>query len=249
MLVQLTRFATAMIDMGAGDDDFFVTDPEDLAHNRGIYADILQVAMGAGADKVHIEGTIIGPEFQSTGILLIQTGAEADEVTLNFATVDLPSGYSYHPVIHGNLGLYTYDDSSEADADRVFILHGQIEGFASIGLGAGDDVFDFQGNVGSLFIEAGDGADVGKVSAFVDGYLDNQCRIHMGGGDDTLTLGNVRAADKLTLDGGEGGDSLRYEHGLNAVDQVFENGWEYINGLPTWPLEIAPGPGGGIFGP
>lgn len=70
----------------------------------------------------------------------------------------------------------------------------------------------------------------------------------MGEGDDNLTLGHVNC-NVLNLDGGAGVDRLRKEAYL-AIDYLYETGWEYINGRPTWWDDIVWRPtGGGVFMP
>jgi hypothetical protein len=54
----------------------------------------------------------------------------------------------------------------------------------------------------------------------------------MGEGNDNMTIAHLRAK-KLTLDGGAGIDRLT-RTSPSAVDQLFQSGWEYINGRPTW---------------
>jgi hypothetical protein len=70
----------------------------------------------------------------------------------------------------------------------------------------------------------------------------------MGEGNDNLTLGHVNAY-QLNLEGGNGVDSLRKQQYL-AVDYLFENSWEYINGFPQWWKEIIWQPvDGGVLAP
>jgi hypothetical protein len=193
-----------------------------------------QAYLGAGDDVVDISGAKFGNGPSHWSNLLLYTGTGADDVTVDFASSLIAVGDPM-PEINGSVIIQTYDSLSETDADKVTIPIGQV-GFATyIWLGGGDDQFSLTaGNWGSyVIVDAGAGNDTG----FAAGFLYETAEIRMGEGNDNMTIAHLRAK-KLILDGGNGVDSLR-RLSPSAVDQLFQTGWEYINGRPIWMLDMA----------
>ncbi|BBO30896.1 hypothetical protein [Lacipirellula parvula] len=191
-----------------------------------------QAYLGAGDDVVDISAAKFGNGPTHWSNLLLYTGAGADDVTVDFDSSLIDVGDPM-PEINGSLIIQTYDSLAETDADKVTIPIGQV-GFATyIWLGGGDDQFSLTaGNWGGyVIVDAGAGNDTG----FAAGFLYETAEIRMGEGNDNMTIAHLRAK-KLTLDGGAGVDSLR-RLSPSAVDQLFQTGWEYINGRPQWVLD------------
>lgn len=185
--------------------------------------------LGAGDDVVDVSAAKFGNGPAHWSNLVLYTGAGADDVTVDFDSSLIAVGDPM-PEINGSLIIQTYDSLAETDADKVTIPIGQI-GFATyIWLGGGDDQFSLTaGNWGSyVIVDAGAGNDTG----FAAGFLYETAEIRMGEGNDNMTLAHLRAK-KLTLDGGNGVDRLT-RTSPSAVDQLFQSGWEYVNGRPTW---------------
>jgi hypothetical protein len=161
--------------------------------------------------------------------LHIYTGAGADDVTIDFHQSYIALGGGW-PELTGGLFVRTYGDINETDADVVQIPLAQIWNSVHIYMGGGNDVFDLRaGNWGyDVTVDAGAGNDTG----YLAGFLYDDAIVRMGEGDDNLELGHVNA-NTLNIDGGNGVDRLRKTQYL-AIDYLFENGWEYINGRPTW---------------
>ena len=188
-----------------------------------------QAYLGAGDDTVDISAAKFGNGPNHWSNLLLYTGAGADDVTVDFDSSLIAVGDPM-PEINGSLIIQTYDSLAETDADKVTIPIGQV-GFATyIWLGGGNDQFSLTaGNWGSyVIVDAGSGNDTG----FAAGFLYETAEIRMGEGNDNMTIAHLRAK-KLTLDGGNGIDRLT-RTSPSAVDQLFQSGWEYINGRPTW---------------
>jgi hypothetical protein len=191
-----------------------------------------QAYLGAGDDVVDISGAKFGNGPTHWSNLLLYTGAGADDVTVDFDSSLIAVGDPM-PEINGSVIIQTYDSLAETDADKVTIPIGQV-GFATyIWMGGGDDQFSLTaGNWGQyVIVDAGAGNDTG----FAAGFLYETAEIRMGEGNDNMTIAHLRAK-KLTLDGGAGVDSLR-RLSPSAVDQLFQTGWEYINGRPIWWLD------------
>ncbi|MBA4105491.1 MAG: hypothetical protein C0485_07010 [Pirellula sp.] len=219
---------------GGGNDFFMLGDSSDpyftgLGFMTNGY---FQAYLGAGDDIVDVSAAKFGNGPEHWSNLLLYTGAGADDVTVDFDRSLIAVGDPM-PEINGSLIIQTYDSLAETDADKVTIPIGQI-GFATyIWLGGGDDQFSLTaGNWGSyVIVDAGAGNDTG----FAAGFLYETAEIRMGEGNDNMTIAHLRAK-KLTLDGGAGVDSLR-RLSPSAVDQLFQTGWEYINGRPQWVLD------------
>jgi hypothetical protein len=234
-IVQLTATyiaGNASVDMGGGDDDFITGDPTDDAANFGAWiAGSLMVTTGAGDDTVRMEGSDLASYDGRAADLSIYTGAGADVINLDFRSLPTPYDVSTTPQVAGGLVIRTFDQFEESDRDEVYIRMANVANGLSIGLGGGDDIFEvLGGNYGWVAIDAQDGLDVGYLSV---SFIHQQARIDMGAGDDQLTLGFVRKPSILTLSGGDGVDSLQTTEAILA-DQVFEYGWEWINGFPMW---------------
>jgi hypothetical protein len=229
----ITVFGDLVVDMGGGADKLFFTDPVDVAIGYGAWiTGSLLVDMGAGNDWVHIEGTSFGDGL-GTDRLEIYTGAGRDVLKLDFSSIPTANGGHLIPEARGDVFIQTYEVATELDRDEVRIPLAQIQGDLNVLTGAGDDFFELLGgNFGNVMIDAGDGIDTG----YLGGYVEHEAVVQMGAGDDVLTLGHVNA-DMLTLAGAGGVDRLTKSQPL-AVDYLFESGWEYINGMPTWKSDI-----------
>ncbi|MBA3480645.1 MAG: hypothetical protein H0T51_02415 [Pirellulales bacterium] len=216
--------------MGEGDDGFWIgdsTDPYFLSLGFMTLGSV-HVSTAGGADSVDISAAKFG-DANHWSNLSIYTGAGNDDVTVDFDSSLIDVGQP-SPELTGGLFIHTYGSLSDTDADTVDIPIGQIWNSVYLYLGGGDDTFNLAaGNWGKyLTIDAGAGNDAG----YAAGFLWNNADIRMGEGNDSMTLGHLRAY-QLKLDGGNGVDSLR-RLSPSAVDQLFQTGWEYINGRPTW---------------
>jgi hypothetical protein len=222
--------------LGGGDDFLMVTDPSDTLLLWGglqTYGSMF-VDMGAGDDEVYIRAASIGDGVGEDN-LAIFTGAGADDVTVD-ATAYMDWDGNWHiPDITGNLEIQTYDSLFEIDVDNVHIPLVQVIEDLRVRTGAGDDFFELLGgNVGDdLDFMAGDGHD----TAHIQGYIYDDLMARMGEGNDALTLGNVWA-DVLSLLGEGGSDSLRKNGPVTQYNQLVQNGWEWINGRPTWWWDV-----------
>jgi hypothetical protein len=233
LVKDITVFGDLAVDMGGGADKLFFTDPVDVAVGYGAWiTGSLLVDMGAGNDWVHIEGTSFGDGL-GTDRLEIYTGAGRDVVKLDFSSIPTANGGHLIPEARGDVFIQTFEVATELDRDEVRIPLAQIQGDLNVLTGAGDDFFELLGgNFRNVMIDAGDGIDTG----YLGGYVEHEAVVQMGEGDDILTLGHVNA-DMLTLAGAGGVDRLTKSQPL-AVDYLFESGWEYINGKPTWMSDI-----------
>jgi hypothetical protein len=220
--------------MGGGADAFLVSDPfDDLKFAVGVEtAGSMFVDTGAGDDSVDVTAAAIGTSY-SVGHLNIYTGAGADTVKLDFSAIYNDPGTAT-PEVKGGVYIQTYANIAEIDVDVVNIPLSQVRGSMTVRTGAGDDLFDFHGgNVGGyLYVDMNAGKDTG----FLGGHIGYDATMVMGEGDDNLTLGHVHART-LTLAGAAGVDRLRKLQPL-TVDYLYESGWEYINGRPTWFHDI-----------
>lgn len=218
---------------GGGDDYVLFGDSTDpYFFNLGFMTlGSVHLSTGEGADTVDVSAAKFG-DANHWSNLSIYTGGGNDDVTVNFHQSLIEVGDPW-PELTGALFIHTYGSLAENDADVVNIPLGQIWNSVYITLGGGDDQFNLgAGNWGNyLTIDAGSGNDTG----YAAGFLWNNAEIRMGDGNDSLTLGHLRAS-QLRLDGGNGVDSLR-RLSPSAVDQLFQTGWEYINGRPIWMLD------------
>lgn len=218
---------------GEGDDGFWIGDSTDPYFVGLGFRSLgsVHLSMAGGADSVEISAAKFG-DADHWSNLSIYTGAGNDDVTINFHQSLIAIGEPW-PELTGALFIHTYGSAADNDADIVNIPLGQIWNSVYITLGGGDDQFNLgAGNWGNyLTIDAGAGNDTG----YAAGFLWNNAEIRMGDGNDNLTLGHLRAS-QLRLDGGNGVDSLR-RLSPSAVDQLFQTGWEYINGRPVWLLD------------
>ncbi len=218
---------------GAGADNLWLGDSTDPYFTGLGFMTLgnFQAYLGAGDDVVDISAAKFGNGAAHWSNLLLYTGAGADDVTVDFDRSLIDVGDPM-PEINGSLIIQTYDSLAETDADKVTIPIGQV-GFATyIWLGGGDDQFSLTaGNWGSyVIVDAGAGNDTG----FAAGFLYETAEIRLGEGSDNMTIAHLRAK-KLTLDGGAGvGIDRLTRTSPSAVDQLFQSGWEYINGRPTW---------------
>lgn len=221
---------TLSTDMGDGDDQFFITDPNDTAHQFLQFVNgSFTLFTGNGNDQVYIEGTSVGSEFQSAN-MFVNTGAGRDTVTLDFKQV-VWYDTSIIPKVFGNLDVQTFTSLSETDRDEVHLLAPEVNGELCMLLGGGDDLFDLLGgNLEYLLIDAGTGNDTGTMGI----HVNNDGTVKMGDGGDTFNLMYSRIKN-LTLDGGTGIDHLNKE-AILAIDHLFETNWEYLNGGATSPL-------------
>jgi hypothetical protein len=220
----------AELRMGGGADNLFFGDPYgDPFFSLGLkMLGTMQIDTGAGDDVLDIRASKFGDENHWSN-LHIYTGAGADDVTIDFHQSYIALGDGW-PELTGGLFVRTYGDINETDADVVRIPLAQIWNSVHIYMGGGNDTFDLRaGNWGyDVTVDAGAGSDTG----YLAGFLYDDAIVRMGEGDDNLDLGHVNA-NTLNIDGGNGVDRLRKTQYL-AVDYLFENGWEYINGRPTW---------------
>jgi hypothetical protein len=233
---------------GGGGDYFFTGDPlDDYFFGLGLHTlGSIHVSMGDGDDLVDVAAAKLG-DANHWSNLSIYTGAGADDITVDFSSSLIEIGQP-SPEMTGGLFI-SAGSIYENDVDVVRIPVAQVgsgNGSTNIYLGGGNDVFELTaGNWGyNLLVDAGGGNDTG----FLAGFLYNKATVRMGEGDDNLTLGHVNAY-QLNLEGGSGVDRLRKEQVL-AVDYLFENSWEYINGFPQWMNDIVWKPAnGGVFAP
>jgi hypothetical protein len=231
---------------GGGGDYFFTGDPsDDYFFGLGLHTlGSIHVSMGDGDDLVDIAAAKLG-DANHWSNLSIYTGAGADDITVDFSSSLIEIGQP-SPEMTGGLFI-SAGSIYENDVDVVRIPVAQVGwGSTNIYLGGGNDVFELTaGNWGyNLLVDAGGGNDTG----YLGGFLYNKATLRMGEGDDNLTLGHVNAY-QLNLEGGNGVDRLRKEQYL-AVDYLFENSWEYINGFPQWMNDIVWKPvNGGVFAP
>jgi hypothetical protein len=199
--------------------------------------------MADGDDLVDIAAAKLGDASHWCN-LSIYTGAGADDITVDFSRSLIEIG-DPSPEMSGGLFI-SAGSIYENDVDKVRIPVAQVgagAGSTHIYLGGGNDEFVLTGgNWGyNLLVDAGAGNDTG----YLGGFLWNNATVRMGEGNDNLELGHVNAY-QLNLDGGAGTDSLRKTQYL-AVDYLFENGWEYINGRPMWLKDIYWEPSGGVL--
>jgi hypothetical protein len=217
---------------GEGDDFLMIGDStDDYFLGLGFMSlGSVHLSTAGGADTVDVSAAKFG-DANHWSNLTIYTGAGNDDVTVNFKSSLIEVGEPW-PELTGSLQIHTYGSIYDNDADTVRIPIGQIWNSVYLWLGGGDDTFELAaGNWGKyLTIDAGAGNDVG----YAAGFLWKDADIRMGDGNDNLTLGHLRAR-QLKLDGGNGVDSLR-RLSPSAVDQLFQTGWEYINGRPQWVL-------------
>jgi hypothetical protein len=163
---------------------------------------------------------------------VLYTGAGADVVTLDASSyLGWDDGVYHIPDVTGNVEIQTYDSVYETDADQVHIPLAQVIEDLRVRMGAGDDFFEMLGaNVGDdLDFNAGDGNDTANIA----GYVYDDVMARMGEGSDNLTLGNIWA-DTLSLLGEGGSDRLRKSGQVTQYNSLVQNGWEWINGRPTW---------------
>jgi hypothetical protein len=222
---------------GGGGDYFFTGDPlDDNFFGLGLQTlGSIHLSMAGGNDLVDIAAAQLG-DANHWSNLSIYTGAGADDITVDFSRSLIEIG-DPSPEMTGGLFI-SAGSIYENDVDIVRIPVAQVgsgAGSTNIYLGGGNDVFELNaGNWGyNLLVDAGGGNDTG----YLGGFLYNKATLRMGEGEDNLTLGHVNAY-QLNLEGGNGVDRLRKAQYL-AVDYLFENSWEYINGLPMWQRDIA----------
>jgi hypothetical protein len=232
--------------MGGGADNFFVGDPLDENFFGLGFAMLgsMHLSTGDGNDLVNIAAAKFG-DANHWSNLSIYTGAGADDVTVDFHSSLIEIGQP-SPELSGALFIHTYGSLYDTDADVVRIPLAQVVQNTYVYLGGGDDTFELSaGNWGhNLYVDAGAGNDTG----YLAGFLYNKATILMGEGNDNLTLGHVNAY-QLNLEGGNGVDRLQKTQ-LLAVDYLFENSWEYINGFPQWWKDIIWQPAdGGVLAP
>ena len=184
----------------------------------------IRITTGAGNDIVSLDD--VSANNEEWGALGIGTGAGADRVEV------------YNSSFVGDVGIGT-GDAAEAEVDDVRIVNVSLGGGNSdmeVTLGGGNDTFLFDGVtlpepdhgwVTEFLLDTGAGNDTGSIKN-VSAY---RVKTLLGDGSDTLALDYIRARE-MDLQGQEGsGDTLTKNH--ITVDQVFESGWETINGLPT----------------
>jgi hypothetical protein len=231
--------------MGGGADGFYISDPLDpyyLSVGMKMLGS-MHLNTGAGDDVVDIAAAVFG-DANHWSNLSIYTMGGADNVTVDFHSSLIEIGQPM-PELTGALFIHTYGSLAETDADVVRIPVAQVGSMTNIYLGGGADVFELTaGNWGyDLTVDAGAGNDMG----YLGGFLWDDVFLRMGEGDDNLTLGHVNC-NVLNLDGAAGVDRLRKEQYL-AIDHLYETGWEYINGRPTWWDDIIWQPVDAVFMP
>jgi hypothetical protein len=174
----------------------------------------LDIRTGVGNDYIAVGNSKIGNDDLDN--LNIYAGAGSD--TLYLTNVD----------VKGNLAVLTSDShSTSADADQVNLQTVTTHAGLSVLMGSGKDTLnatDVTSSTSILF-DTGAGNDtvsLNSVRATDDFFA------RMGDGDDTLKVTYLRA-NRLTLDGGAGKDSLTT--GIDGtVNLLSEINWELING-------------------
>lgn len=209
-----TTFNNAMVNTGDGLDAIYV---EGVTTRQNLTID-----SGAVADYINVFDTKVGDNYGIDN-LTISTGAGADNVNV--------LGISRPVEVTGNLSVYTFNSSSELDADRVVMQTAFARDNLQAFTGSGDDYLEvvngFAGNDVMLSTDAGnDTMKLQEVRAVDDFWA------MLGDGNDTLDAQYLRA-DVLTLNGGAGYDSL--SKSVNGpVNQLVQTNWEVINGVRQW---------------
>ena len=196
------------IDGGDGNDDIFI---EEYRNNSTFYTcDNVSINSGKGNDYVS------NPASSNVTI----DGGKGDDYIYNGGD---------NVSINGGAG----NDSIENDRENVSIIGGNgndcIIGGRLINAGSGNDTINYGGeNVsvlggkGNDYIRSMDGASCSNISingGDGDDYIDNMDdKVTILGGAGNDTVDNWGNADKVTIDGGKGDDSLS---GGNRSDKIY----------------------------
>jgi hypothetical protein len=189
----------------------------------------MTIQTGIGNDQINLGVLNIGSN--DLGNLTINTGPGSDVVNLNNVSVK------------GNLAIQTADGNSSAtDSDSVWLQTVTANEGIYVKTGRGNDSLtatDVTSSTGILF-DTGDGNDTVNLNSVraIDDFF-----TQLGSGNDVLHETYLRA-NRLTLDGGAGNDSLTT--GIDGtVNLLSETNWELINNKPPMvfkPLSTATSP-------
>ena len=184
----------------------------------------MSIVTGTCADWVYLDNVATG-DFVYGGAVSIQTADGADRVEVYNST--------FRSDVY--IATSTYGTSTEAYADHVKMVNVNVDGdLLSVYLGGGNDTFLFDRvdvrdayGFGNLLLDAGAGNDSGTIRNLSTRGLTTR----LGEGSDSLSLDYIWA-NEMDVQGGGGTDSLSKTN--IWVDNVFESGWETINGRPAW---------------
>jgi len=225
-------FGNLDVRTGGGDDQFFVTNPNDEAILKGISVfGAMSLDTAAGNDQIYIENSSVGDV--PTENLVIRTGAGADVVTLDLRRSFSPNIAGRE--IAGNIDIQTYAVATEQDDDNVKIINGQVRGSIFAKLGAGNDRFEL-----AKFVQVSNDIDLdagaGRDTAIVDALAVDHVMLRMGADNDSLTISTLFAYRLIAL----GDDGFDQAYGLaNAKTQYRDIlGWEMRDDALSLPGKI-----------
>jgi hypothetical protein len=213
-----TTFNNVMVNTGDGLDAIYV---EGVTTRQN-----LTINSGASPDYINVFDTKVGDGYGIDN-LSIDSGAGAD--TINVLGISRPVE------VTGNLSIYTFNSTSELDADRVVMQTAFARDNLQAFTGSGDDYLEvvngYAGNDVLFSTDAGnDKMKLQEVRAVDDFWA------MLGDGNDTLDATYLRA-DVLSLNGGAGYDSL--SKSVNGpVNQLVQTNWEVINGVRQWNFYV-----------
>jgi hypothetical protein len=176
----------------------------------------LTIQTGPGNDVINVGKLRIGND--NLDALTINSGAGSDTINMNNAQIT------------GNLAIFTADSTSKAtDSDHVSLQTVSASNGILVKTGSGRDTFSATDvtAIGDIDFDTGAGNDnmyLNSVRATDDFFAT------LGDGDDVLNVTYLRA-NRATLDGGSGKDSLTT--GIEgAINILSETNWELVNGKP-----------------
>jgi len=174
----------------------------------------VDIRTGPGNDSVTVGSSTIGNDDLDS--LTIHTGGGSDTVTLG------------NVAVAGNLAVFTSDATgTAANADRVYLQTVTAHNGLLVQAGAGKDSLTATDvtSASDILFDLGAGNDTARLNSVRAG---GDFNVTMDAGNDTLAVTYLRA-NRLTLDGGTGTDSLTT--GVDGtVGLLSEPNWELING-------------------
>ena len=233
------------VNLGGGNDRVVVGDlssQPSTTHLDSVYIDVDGTnqpnAYGFDFDKVTVENLV------TTGILDISTGIGNDVITVGDSVIgnddldnlNVHSGGGSDSVIldnvdvKGNVALFSADNTSTAaDSDKISLQTVTAHNGIQVEMGSGNDSLTATDvtSTSDILFDLGAGNDTANLNSV---RAAGDFSTKMGDGDDTLQV-TFLGANRLTLDGGNGTDSLTT--GIDGqVNLLSEVNWESINGQP-----------------
>ena len=201
------------IRMGGGVDSLFVTDP--AKNDANVFWTVFQTHGWVSVDTGDGNDTVL---VRNSKI----GEATYDDVNLDNLVINTGAGADtarLHNVTMGaNMQLQMFKSVTEADIDVATIDHLYSLRDISVLTGGGDDQVTLDNSTAYWTLN-----------------------VDVSGGNDRVDLLDYVIALKYTnLFGGDGTDRLTYRSN-NYLHNAVKTGWEYINGVPQWMVDLGTG--------